>query len=153
MKSSVSGTEVLFEEQFSKTHRGGLRDSHLVPKEVKIYENDEKEKCPVRMFKKYKSPRPQNGKCEAMFLTPLRKATENQWYADAPLGKNTLGSTVKNIMEMAGIDGDYSNHSCRRTAVTRIISATKNQAMARAITGHRSAAVLDYDESATSKKM
>ena len=34
----------------------------------------------------------------------------------------------------------------------RIISATKDPAMARVITGHRSGAVLDYDESATSSK-
>jgi len=154
LRSAVNGLEeyILFEEQFSKTYRGGLRDSHLVPREVKIFENDEKDKCPVRLFKKYMSLRPTSGKCNAMFLTPLRKPTAIQWYADSPLGKNTLGSTVKNIMEMAGIDGYYTNHSCRRTAVTRIISATKDPAMARVITGHRSGAVLDYDESATSSK-
>ena len=67
---------------------------------------------------KYMSLRPTNGKCNAMFLTPLRKPTAIQWYADSPLGKNTLGSTVKNIMQMAGIDGDNTIHSCRRTAVT-----------------------------------
>ena len=42
---------------------------------------------------------PKNGKCDAMFLTPLKKPTDTQWYADSPLGKNT-GSTVKNIMKM-----------------------------------------------------
>ena len=154
LRTAVNGLEeyILFEEQFSKTFRGGLRDSHLNAKEIKIFENTVKEKCPIRLFKKYLSIRQKNGKCDAMFLTPLRKPTATQWYADSPLGKNTLGSTVKNLMEMAKIDGDYTNQSCRRTAVTRIISATKDPAMARSITGHRSAAVLDYDESATSEK-
>ena len=54
LKCAVNSTEeyVLFEEQFSKAYRGGLlRDSHLVPRELKIFENEDKEKCPVRFLR------------------------------------------------------------------------------------------------------
>ena len=85
-----------------------------------------------------------------MFLTPLRQPTLSQWFADSPIGKNTLAATVKNLMKEAGFEGTYSNHSCRRTAVTRIITATKDTSLAKAATGHKSSAVSEYDESASS---
>ena len=45
LRSAVKSLEeyIIFKEQFSKTYRSGLRNSHLVPREVKIFENDEKD--------------------------------------------------------------------------------------------------------------
>lgn len=150
VQTDNSGGEfLLFQENYSKTFRGGLKDSRIEPRELKVYPNDtNEEKCPVRLFKKYLNLRPSEGKCDALFLTPLAKPKQNQWFADAPIGKNTLCSTIKNIMEMAAIDnGTYTNHSCRKTTVTRIMQATNNFSIAKLATGHRSEAIEQYDQS------
>ena len=90
-----------------------------------------------------------NGKCDAMFLTPLRNPQLPQRFVDSPIGKNTLANTVKDLMKEAGFEGTYSNHSCRRTAVTRIITATKDTSLAKVATDHKSTVVSEYDESAS----
>ena len=46
-------------------------------------------------------------------------------------------------------EGTYCNHSYRMTAVTRIITATKDTLLAKAATGNKSAAVSEYEESAS----
>ena len=144
---------IMFRESFSKTYKGGLKDSHVNPRQLKVYPNtDYTNRCVVNLFKRYNSLRPKNCKCNAMFLSPLLKPTPTQWYADSPIGKNTLSSSVKHMMEMANIDANFSNHSCRKTTVTRIISATKDVSLAKAATGHRgNISVHDYDQSSRNK--
>ena len=62
--------------------------------------------------------------------------------ADSSIGKNILATTLKNLVKEAGFEGTYSNHSCCRTAITRIITATKHISLTKA-------AVSEYDESAS----
>ena len=40
------------------------------------------------------------------------------WFTLNPVGHNTLGNTVKNLCEKAGIEGHYTNHSLRVTTAT-----------------------------------
>lgn len=59
------------------------------------------------------------------------------WYENRPVGHNTLASTYKRICELAGLQGQYSNHSGRATAATALLKAGVPDKMALARTGHR----------------
>ena len=42
------------------------------------------------------------------------------WYSTVPLGHKKLNSMVKIMMSEAGVEGYYTNHSLRATAVSRL---------------------------------
>ena len=44
---------LLYQEQFLKTFRGGLHEPKITPREGKIYKNEDPERCPINLFKKY----------------------------------------------------------------------------------------------------
>ncbi|ESO89917.1 hypothetical protein LOTGIDRAFT_164612 [Lottia gigantea] len=52
-----------YHEDVSKTNEGGLQHRKMTPKITRAYENKEyPERCPVKMYEKYMSLRPKNGK-------------------------------------------------------------------------------------------
>ena len=142
------GTEVLhFQEDLSKTNKGGLRDHHIRPKSLNVYPANEEMKCLVYLFKKFTKLRPTNDTSGAFFLRDHLKYSEKVWFLNSPIGHNTLANTIRNLMESAGEDSaQYSNHSGRRTAVCRIMEATGSKELAKKVTGHRSDCVTAYNE-------
>ena len=77
------------------------------------------------------------------------------WFKDlGPLGENSLGKMVKPLFEEAGIPGHFTNHSLRRSKVTRMFQAgiEKNDIMKE--TGHRSdVGVMTYREFSRKEKI
>ncbi|XP_048255263.1 uncharacterized protein KIAA1958-like [Haliotis rufescens] len=72
-------------EDVSKTNRGGLKHRQCERKCVKVGQNLERpERCLVRLYEKYMSLRPKDGKCNAFYLRPLKFVRENTWYPDIP---------------------------------------------------------------------
>ena len=61
--------------------------------------------CLVKLFQKYISHHPPECKSNAFYLTPLKKPKGNVWYAQIPIGHNTLDGTVSRICKAAGITG------------------------------------------------
>ena len=59
------------------------------------------------------------------------------WYEKRPVSYNTLASTYKRICDLAGLEGQYSNHSGRATAATALLKAGIPDKMALQRTGHR----------------
>lgn len=41
------------------------------------------------------------------------------WYSKVPMGHNTLGKIISEMMKEAGFEGHYTNHSLRVTSATR----------------------------------
>ena len=148
LKKLPDGTEVLhYMEDFSKTSKGGLRDHHVRPKSLNVYPAQDEERCLVRLFKEYSLLRPSNDTSGAFFLQAHPRHSVKIWYLNNPIGHNTLSNMMRNLMDSAGEDSaHYSNHSGRRTAVSRIMNATGNKEVAKKITGHRSDCVLNYNE-------
>lgn len=82
---------------------------------------------------------PLDGDVSTLYLRPKTKwcySTEF-WYENRPVGHNTLSLTYKRICKLAGVEGQYSNHSGRATAATRLLKAGVPDKMALARTGHR----------------
>jgi len=66
------------------------------------------------------------------------------WYSTVPLGHNKLNSMVKTMMSEAGVEGYYTNHSLRATAVSRLFQNDVDDKLIKGVTGHRSVALQGY---------
>ena len=63
-----------------------------------------------------------NPECDAFFQRPKQHPATNgnPWYANAPVGKNTLNDMMKTISVQAQLDTIYTNHSVRATVITTL---------------------------------
>ena len=141
------GTEFLeYREDCSKTRHGGLKDRFIPPKEGIVFDDADvpAERNLVRLYKKYISLRPKDGKCNAFYLKPLKNKKTDIWYADQPIGVNSIAKIVKSLV---GKDGYFTNHSLRRTAVSRLNQAGCSIEAVKKRTGHRTTeGVMAYDQ-------
>ena len=115
---------LVYTEDKSKTNQGGLLHRNRAPKSVTHYENKSNPKrCLVQLFKNYTSrcliDRPDG----ALYLKPLKRPKGNTWFQRSPVGHNTLSKMISRMMSSAKIPGNYSNHSLRSTATTRLFNA------------------------------
>ena len=131
------------EDPLQKTNQGGLVNKPH-NKVVKVFPSADVRQCPVRIFAKYCGLLPQSKSCGKLYLRPRSKPTPAVWYCDQPYGKNKVGSTVKSICEMAGLDGKYSNHSLRAMSASRMFDDKVPEQVIKEITGHRSDCVRVY---------
>ena len=54
------------------------------------------------------------------------------------MGHNSLGATVKRLIDKVGVSGFYTNHSLRRTCATRLYRQGADDQQIMSVTGHRS---------------
>ena len=134
----ISGSNILrYTEDCEKTRNGGLRDRNISPKIIDVYENDN-ERNIVKIYKKYVSVRPQGNNCHNFYLQPLSEPKGNIWYKDQPMGENALGEVIKKLFANANIEGHFTNHSLRRSKVTRLFQAGHEKENIKNQTGHKS---------------
>ena len=88
--------------------------------------------------------RPQGGKTDAFYLRPRASVDGPCWYMDAPVGVHTLQQIVKKMCNEAGFEGQFTNHSLRATAATRLYAAGVDEQLIAEKTGHRSSFVRAY---------
>ena len=118
-KTDDHGNDYLeFNERTTKT-RQGLGDSRSFnPKMWGNYRMPER--CPLYLYSEYARHRPYDMRePEAPFYLGInhkRGPTASCWYQRQAMGKNTLGTIVKETAERAGIRGKFTNHSTRRTS-------------------------------------
>ena len=130
---------LIYREDISKTNQGGLSSRKRKPKVVRQYANEENpQRCFVRLFKLYTSRCPKDRPDDALYLTPLRSPKGDIWYSKTPLGHNMLAKTVRTMMEDAGYEGHYTNHSARVTCASRLFDAQIDEQLIMARTNHAS---------------
>ena len=54
---------------------------------------------------------PEDRPPNALYLTPLPKPKWKVWYSKVPMGHNTLGKLISEMMKEAGFEAHYTNHS------------------------------------------
>ena len=152
--SDENGVECIryTEDLSSKTNQGGLNEKRLSGKVVYIYPNDNAERDPVRLYKKYVELLPKGKSCGKLYMKPRVKLTSDCWYCDQAYSRNNLSVVVKTIMESAKIPGYFTNHSLRRTAATRLFMAQVEEKIIKEITGHVSDCVRQYQKTPDSLK-
>ena len=130
---------LLYHEDTSKNHPGGLKGRKTTPKVVVHHSNTENpERCFVTLFKKYRQLCPKDPVANSFYLQPSRTPTDTCWYTRQPLGHSTLGGTVARLCKQAGIEGYKTNHSLRATATTRLYESGVDEQQIMERTGHRS---------------
>ena len=88
-----------------------------------LYARADKQRCPVKCYKRNVSQRPESngGKpCEAFYLG-IGNSKNGQWYKSVPLGLHSIQNTTKNLFKAMDLKGFVSNSSLRRTAQTRLL--------------------------------
>ena len=137
---SKEGTYLLYVEDASKNHQGGLKGRKVSSKQVKHFENVENPyKCFVRLFQLYLSKLPQDCPKNAFYFKPLQKYSANGvWFSKQPLGHNKLHKMMSSICSAAGISGYKTNHSLRATSASRLYQTGIDEQLIMERTGHRS---------------
>lgn len=157
--TDVSGLQFLrYTEDVSKANQGGIAHKNVKGKVVDAYENPVKSRCVVSLYKKYLSRCPVTNRPDAFYLRPVEKSKltweyTDVWYVAQPIGKNKLGSIVKELCAQANLSGYFTNHSLRATAATRIFQSGMPEKLVCDTTGHRSTtAVREYQRNDESVK-
>ena len=149
---SETGNELLVwaAERGSKTRHG---DGHHTRAFNPIAHASNNERCPVRYYKKFKSHRPEDtNKPDSPFYLAInhrRKPEDSTWYMRAPLGKNGIGKMLKTAAARAGLQGNVTNHSVRKTSISRLMDADIPVNYVAQLSGHKNLKSLDSYKSAS----
>ena len=65
------------------------------------------------------------------------------WYKNQPVGKVTLGKSMKNMAERAGLEGHKTNHSARKTMISHLVEKNINPLHVAQLSGHKKLKNLD----------
>ena len=120
--TGVYNEDTYFEytEFISKNYQHRFIDIHAKNKTVKAYAVGESDKCLVKILDWYISKVPQKPK--AFYLCPLDFIPSDPfktWFANTPVGVNTLRNVVSNMCKQADVAKKYTNHSLQATATSR----------------------------------
>lgn len=151
------GREMLvwLNERGTKT-RKGQENGHQRAFQPKIYATNT-ERCPIRFYKLFKSHRPEEmNQPDSPFFLAVRHGSRREkskiWYMKAPLGKNQIGKFLSSAAENAGIQrtgAKVSNHSVRKTSISRLLDANTPENFVAQLSGHKNTQSLQSYKSAS----
>ena len=133
---------VTYIEHGSKNRSGGVNQLRLENKEVPFYAIVENvPACVVFLLDMYLKMLPKFAfENDILYLRPKSSAPSNPdvpWYEEAPVGKNTLSTMVKDMCVEAGIS-KKTNHSLRATGASTMFQANVPEKLIQKTTGHKS---------------
>lgn len=140
----------VYTEFISKNNQHRFKDLHSKNNAVKIYSLPESEKCFVRILDFYLSKVPDQPK--AFYLRPLKEVpsqSHKPWFANVPVGVNTLRLMMSNMSKDAELQTIYTNHSLRATSVSRLFAKNVPEKIIQEKSGHKSLAGLRVYECTT----
>ena len=124
-----------------KTHHGV--DAKEKVKLPRMYEQKGNECCPVLSFEKYMSTL--NPYCDRFFQRPLNKCENNSfWYANSPMGINTINNLMSNLSKEASLSIRYTNHCIRAMVSSNLYKAGFSSSSIMSVTGHRNVQSLSH---------
>ena len=148
----IEGKDALVYREFqSKTRQGGISErSKINPRIAYAFCNGVQSRCFVELFRKYwfLGP-PGNHSWPKLYVQtdPKWQPGSDYWYTNRPVGKNTLAKYIQTMMEEAGIQGHFHNHSTRKSTCTRLFQKGVDPQLIKEQTGHKSDAIMRYKKS------
>ena len=158
LQQQNDGQEVLvwLAERGTKTRHGQER-GHQRAFQPKIYATNTA-RCPVSFYKKFRSHRPvEMNAPESPFYLAVRhnrRSNEEVWYMKAPLGKNEIGKFLSTAAKNAGLHREgkkVTNHSVRKTCISRLLDADVPENFVAQLSGHKSTESLQCYKFASAK--
>ena len=143
----IEGKDALVYREFqSKTRQGGISDHGKVnPRVVYAFCTGVQSRCFVELFRKYwfLAP-PGNHSWPKLYVQTDSKwqPSSEYWHTNRPVGKNTLAKYIQSMMQDAGIEGHFCNHSTRKSTCTRLFQKGVDPQLIKEQTGHKSNAVM-----------
>ncbi|CAG2192830.1 5-phosphohydroxy-L-lysine phospho-lyase,Alanine--glyoxylate aminotransferase 2-like,Ethanolamine-phosphate phospho-lyase homolog 1,Ethanolamine-phosphate phospho-lyase [Mytilus edulis] len=134
------GKYIRFIGRNNKTFNGGLAHMKISNKDIKHYSNDGP-RCMYNIFETYLNMLGNDG---CFYRKPLAMVGNTIRYGKQPLGVNKLEGLMKEMCQKAGLTGNYTNHSGKRTCATALYKAGLDEQTIMDRTGHRSSAVRAY---------
>ena len=157
LQRNTDGREMLVWlcERGTKT-RNGQENGHQRSFQPKIYATGS-ERFPVEYYKAFKSHRPvEMNIADATFFLAVRHGNRHQnnniWYMKSPLGKNEIGKFLSKAAQNAGLQrdgGKLSNHSVRKTCISRLLDANTPEIFVAQLSGHKNLQSLQSYKSAS----
>ena len=98
----------------------------------------------VKIFKFFISKL--NPKCDRLFQYPLNSfsVSNNVWFAEKPIGKNTLGNMMQRISQKVGLSKIYTCHCVRASCITALFQAGVSPERIITITKHKNTSSLNH---------
>lgn len=116
------------------------------------------DRCHVFLLELYMSKLPDSAlQTDTFYMRPKDRIPDSpgdSWYTNSPLGHNTLGKFLKEILREGNIDAEHkSNHSLRSTAITRMFENKVPEKLIMERSGHLSVGgLLSYEHSTMAQK-
>ena len=142
---------VQFTEGPTKTRQGGLQcqSRDFQPRMFSVGG----ERCPVALFKQFVERRSLNMRWSGPFYLSFkrnRRLNDNIWFKTLPMGEITISNMMKTTVADTSLEEShkkFTNHSSRKTTVSKLKKANVESSDIVKVTGHRSVQSLDdYDE-------
>ena len=150
---------VEYTEHGSKNRPGGRHQLNEKNKVVTQFARAELgERCHVFLLEFYLSKLPVGAfQKDVFYMKPrqsLPDSASDPWYTNVPIGHNTLGGLLKQILTLGNIDpSNKSNHSLRATAISRMYQHSVPQKLIMERSGHLSASgVMAYEHTSMAQK-
>ena len=160
LQTTSENEEVLvwLSERGTKTRTGQER-GHQRAFQPKAYATND-DRCPVRFYKEFRDHRPREMNTdEAPFFLAVkhkRSPNDNIWYMKSPLGKNQIGKFLSTAAKNAGIPqksgAKISNHSVRKTGISRLLDENVPENFVAQHSGHKNTESLQSYKSAGQKQ-
>ena len=149
IRQREDGTEVVeFREGPTKTRSGGLTIRRRTTPQA-MFSTDGGKSDPVRLFKLWLSKRPEGMKNTGpLYLSIInRPKSADVWYTKVRMGQNTIGNLMKSMASCLRTNKKLTNHSMRKTLVSKLKKSGQPRNVICEITGHaRESSLDDYDE-------
>ena len=113
--------QLVFPERATKT-RGGATRGDVRPVKAKMFAVPGDDRCPIKMYKLYKSHRPADMLVpdSRFYLTSLDNPRSDVWYSHQAVGKKTLGKYMKLMVEKGNLEVMLVNNLTRKTFATSL---------------------------------
>ena len=153
----IQGKDALiYREFYSKTNQGGINQRHVrAPKIGYAFCSGFRPRCFVELFRKFQFVSPRG----SYYFPKFYQQTNNEWspggdnwYLPNPVGKNTIGKYLEEIMAAGGIPGNWKNHCLRKACASRLFRKGVDPQLIAEQTGHKSNAIMLYKKTSLDLK-
>ena len=123
-------------------------------KGLSIQECMQQKRCSVALFKKYMTLRPKEFRSadSPLYLQEHTGPSDTLWYKKQAIGREKIGGFMKSVAQAARLQGKKTNHSGRKTMLTRLVQQDVPHVLVAQLSAHKSLKSIDSYASSSGKQ-